>query len=584
MKQKVIALCGPSGVGKGYTKNLIMSSLSDIKFAEPIVATTRPARPNDGISRLSGLTEKQFLTMVEVGMIVLPHRPFGEGTDLYGFVATSLNKENLLTEVHPSIIDEFINYFKDSDVMIYALKASEQFLLKVLKDRGDTKNVSLRIFKSKSEIAQIEKAKQKGQISEVLEVNFENRDTVQKQIVDAIKTKLIVPRLKVITKKEESNFKSSVLNTSFLGSKFSSPLVVASGELTETPEQIDKFIQAGAGAVVPRTTRLNMVRKKHPSPNLYQKHGSLLNAQWTGEDIEFWRPHFDYLQDNAHKIIMSVSGRDLNGCIKVCKELDSLNFPAIEINISCAASSGIHGQITRNIDYVSSAVKSIKDAGIRTPISIKLGHSDAIIEIANAAKEAGADAITAINTFGPVFDFTINDQGQPQRVLGIEGAKGGLSGNSIFNLALTDVAEISRQVQIPVIASGGVMSAEDAVKMIMSGASLVQLYTKLHFSGNNAPNELSKFNRSLLNYLKSHKITSLDTIRGDALCLLDLPTNLVNIIPTINKEKCKGCKLCTQICLNKAAYIENKRVKIDEEKCQGCGHCVSVCPNDTLTM
>ena len=56
------------------------------------------------------------------------------------------------------------------------------------------------------------------------------------------------------------------------------------------------------------------------------------------------------------------------------------------------------------------------------------------------------------------------------------------------------------------------------------------------------------------------------------------------IIPTLNFEKCRQCKLCTQICLNKAVYIANKEIEIDKEKCQGCGHCVSMCPENALTL
>ena len=96
--------------------------------------------------------------------------------------------------------------------------------------------------------------------------------------------------------------------------------------------------------------------------------------------------------------------------------------------------------------------------------------------------------------------------------------------------------------------------------------------------------ELSKFNQELLSFLQTHNIASVNSINGDSLCLLELPTNLVALIPTLNFEKCRQCKLCTQICLNKAVYIANKEIEIDKEKCQGCGHCVSMCPENALTL
>lgn len=366
------------------------------------------------------------------------------------------------------------------------------------------------------------------------------------------------------------------LEANFLNTKFINPIVVASGSLTETPEQVENFLNVGAGAVVPRSTRLHMIRKKHPSPHLYQTGKSMINSEWTGEDIEHWKPYLEKFSNEFPRVIMSISGRDINGCIEVCKILDTYKFPVFEINISCAASSGVHGQITRNIEVVKNTCKSIKDAGIKTPISIKLGHSDGIVEISAAAKEAGADAITAINTFGPVFDFDIDGSGNPKRIVGIENSKGGLSGSSIFHIALTDIAEISRQVKIPVMASGGVMEPKDAVKMIMAGASLVQLYTALHIQGANAEKILQQFNKGLAEYLDKHSISNIEDIKGKALPLLDMQTELEVKIPSIDGNRCCACKQCANVCIRKAIVID-KTAKIIKERCAGCGHCISVC-------
>jgi dihydroorotate dehydrogenase (fumarate) len=581
-KRNIIAVCGPSGVGKGYTKNLIQN-INGVSFVEPVVATTRPIRSDDGVHRLAGLTDKEFADMVETGLVVLPHQPFGDNTAYYGFIEESFKNGNILAEVHSSILKEFREYFKNDNLLIFAMEASDDFLRESMKKRGTNTDIDLRVAKNKEEVAQIREARQNGIIDGLWNIDLRNRVNSQSQIVNQVKKWLKKKPYIQIQERNES-MDNNELRTSFLGTQFNSPLVVASGDLTETPEQIDEFIKAGAGAVIPRTTRLKMIRDKHPTPNLYQRGGSLINAQWTGADIDYWRPYLEGMSENKDKIIMSVSGRNIEDCVKVCKELDIYRFPAIEINISCAASSGVHGQITKNIDFVKTITKRIKDACVKTPISLKLGHSDAILEIANAAKESGADAITAINTVGPVFDFTIGKNGQPQRVVGIEGSKGGLSGKAIFNTALTDVAEISKQVKVPVMASGGVMSAEDAVKMIMSGASLVQLYTKLHNSGIHAQKTLADFNTELLRYLQSKNIQDISSIKGKALYLLDLPTDLIAKIPQIDYVKCTGCKLCRQVCLNGAIDTSSKEPQIIENNCKSCGHCVSVCPTNALSQ
>lgn len=248
------------------------------------------------------------------------------------------------------------------------------------------------------------------------------------------------------------------LSTTIAGQYFENPVWLGSGTLGETMPRVRSLLSSDAGAIIPRTTRLRYAegRETNPSPHLdiQMETQAMRNAEWTGATIEYWRPYLSELQE-SHHIVMSVSGRNIPECVTVCKELDSYHFPLLEINISCAHSNDIHGFITKNSDHIQRVVSEIKDAGVITPIAIKLGHSDHIVQLAQVAEKAGADAITAINTYGPVLDFDITD-GKPELTLGISGGKGGLSGKPIFLIALTDVADLARHIQIPIIASGGV--------------------------------------------------------------------------------------------------------------------------------
>lgn len=385
--------------------------------------------------------------------------------------------------------------------------------------------------------------------------------------------------------------KSEILITNFFGKTIPSPLILGSGTLVQEAHQLQPFIDAGAGAVVPRTTRKVMIRDRHPSPHLYQsgRRGSemMLNAEWTGADINYWRPYLEELSKTG-QVIMSVSGRDIPGCVEVCKELDKHGFLMLEINVSCAHSNSVHGFITRNSDHISTLVKSLKDAGISTPIAIKLGHSDFVVQLSNIAKEAGADAIVALNTLGPLLDFEIGQNGRPIPVLGIDGGKGGMSGAPLFHIALTDVAEISSQVQIPVVACGGVCTAEHALKMIMAGAMAVQIYTAAHVLGNKAPQVFTRLNQQLIALLEEKGISSLDSVRGNAWTIANQQTNLKPKVPEVRETNCTGCDKCINICLPQSIFpvdAENKAghvVGINQETCVGCGHCVQICPTDAL--
>lgn len=382
------------------------------------------------------------------------------------------------------------------------------------------------------------------------------------------------------------------LQTQMFGHAFPSPLILGSGTLVEKYHEIQPYIDAGAGAIVPRSTRKVMERKVHPSPHLYESgkrgHEMMLNAEWTGADIDYWREFLAPMQQSG-RVIMSVSGRDVNGCVDVCREIDQHRFSMIEVNISCAHSNSVHGMITRNSEHIRAVVGSLKDAGIVTPVVLKLGHSDFIVELSQVAKEAGADGIVAVNTFGPLLDFDVST-GQPKPVLGIAGARGGMSGAPLFNIALTDVAMISKEVGLPVIGCGGVRTAEDAIKMVMAGALGVQVYSAAHVLGIHGPKVFTTINNGILKYLKEHNLQSLDQIRGSALRLLEQPTNLKPIVPELVAEDCTGCDKCIDVCLpgaispiewdNKAKHV----IAISTSQCVGCGHCVHECPTDALRI
>jgi dihydroorotate dehydrogenase (NAD+) catalytic subunit len=383
------------------------------------------------------------------------------------------------------------------------------------------------------------------------------------------------------------------LSASFMGKMLKNPVLLGSGTLVEHYEQIQPYFDAGIGGVVPRTTRKLMKRKTHPIPHLYEngsKHQPvMLNAEWTGADIEYWRSHIDMMAE-SEKISMSISGRDIDDCVEVCKELDKYKgWLYHEINVSCAHSNAQHGMITRDKKHIYELISRLKDAGVSQPIALKLGYSEAILELCHIAKEAGVDAIVAVNTYGPVFDFYIDNSGVPQSVVGVAGAQGGLSGAPIFQIALTAVANIKTQVDIDVIGCGGVTSGQDVIKMIMAGASLVQVYSAAHVRGVHAPKYFKKLISDIETEVKRYNYPGLHSIKGAALGLLKQPTEMELKIPTVDKASCIGCDICISVCLPVAIYKidemdKKSMVDIDGQKCVGCGHCLHVCPTQPNSL
>lgn len=277
---------------------------------------------------------------------------------------------------------------------------------------------------------------------------------------------------------------------------------------------------------------------------------------------------------------MSVSGRNIKDCLRICNIIDEYKFPLIEINVSCPHSNEVNGFITRDAEFILKLIKTLKRE-IKTPIALKLGHSDHIVHIAKAAERAGVDAIVAINTIGPVIDFAI-DKGKPELTLGIQNGRGGLSGRPIFCIALTDVVDLSQNLKIPIIACGGVTNPEDAIKMIMAGASAVQIYSAVHMIGKKRIVFLDKFIKDFNFWLRKHKYTNVNSLRGILLSELSRPHQMNRVVPRYNKRTCNGCGKCIDICLEEAMKMINNKIIIDKKKCVGCGACVSVCRTKAL--
>ncbi len=205
---------------------------------------------------------------------------------------------------------------------------------------------------------------------------------------------------------------------------------------------------------------------------------------------------------------MSISpGKASMNTARVAARLNGVpGISGIEVNISCPNVSC--GGMEFGIDpeasaRVTSAVKSATDL----PVMVKLSPNVTdITEIALAVVEAGADAITLINTLRGMMINT--DRGKPS----LGNIIGGLSGPAIKPVALYMVYRVARAVKVPVIGCGGIACAEDALQFIMAGASAIQIGT----AGMADPALFLKVLKGIVQYLETRKIKKLKDIVGIA--------------------------------------------------------------------
>jgi len=251
------------------------------------------------------------------------------------------------------------------------------------------------------------------------------------------------------------------------------PVIAASGTFGYGTEYCELIDIQKLGAIVCKGTTL-MPRKGNPQPRIVETMDGLLNSVGL-ENIGVDAVIIDKAPIWARwqvPVIVNVAGEMIDEYVQVVTKLEGVpGVSGIELNISCPNISmgGIEfGVNPRLAAELTSAVKSVTSL----PIIVKLTPNVTdIAEIALAVEEAGADAISLINTVkGMAIDIS---KGKP--CLG--NITGGLSGSAIKPIALYMVYEVAKVVHIPLIGCGGITCATDALEFIMCGASAVQVGT-----------------------------------------------------------------------------------------------------------
>jgi dihydroorotate dehydrogenase (NAD+) catalytic subunit len=267
------------------------------------------------------------------------------------------------------------------------------------------------------------------------------------------------------------------LNVDFCGIPFPNPTVLASGYLGVTGASLARCIESGAGGVTGKTIFLEE-RPGHPNPTILTYPGGIINAVGLcGEGIRDAKHEFENFRKKCPNapLIGSVGGKDLKEIADCAEIMDSYPVDMLELNFSCPnVGSEMGTPIACDPSMTSAATKEVKRL-TKKPISVKLSPNVPNIGlIAKHAEEAGADAITAINTVGPgmLIDIYTHRPILANKV-------GGVGGMGIKPIAIRCVYDIDKNVKIPVIATGGIMNGKDAIEMLMAGGTLLGIGSAL---------------------------------------------------------------------------------------------------------
>lgn len=283
------------------------------------------------------------------------------------------------------------------------------------------------------------------------------------------------------------------------------PLIVASGFLGLSQSIFNRLHKLGAGAIVSKSISL-LPREGYRNPTIIPINGnSYINAVGLANPgLECFSKE---IAQNDIPLIVSIVGSKPEEFPEMVNKLKNLNILGFELNLSCPHVEKMGMEIGDDPKAVYDIVKSIKNNSSK-PLFVKVGIGNSnIINTAKVAQDAGADGITAINTIRAMKIDT--ETGSPI----LENKVGGLSGASIKPIGVRCVYELKKNIEIPIIGCGGILSYKDVVEYMMAGASAVQIGTVLGFEGLNSFNKIL---RELNKYLESKNYSDVSELTGTA--------------------------------------------------------------------
>lgn len=292
---------------------------------------------------------------------------------------------------------------------------------------------------------------------------------------------------------------------SIAGVELKNPITVASGTFGSGMEY-DEFVDLNLLGAVTTKGVANVPWPGNPTPRVAETYGGMMNAiglQNPGIDT-FVKRDIPFLKEKDTKIIVNVCGKSTEDYLDVVERLGDEPVDLLEINVSCpnVKEGGIaFGQDPKALYDITKAIK----AKAKQPIIMKLSPNVTdITEMAKAAEAAGSDALSLINTLtGMKIDVK-------RRTFAVANKTAGVSGPAIHPIAVRMVYQVVNAVKLPIIGMGGVMNTEDALEMIMAGATAVAVGTA-NFHNPYATVEIIK---GIEEYMQANGVDDINTLIG----------------------------------------------------------------------
>ena len=262
------------------------------------------------------------------------------------------------------------------------------------------------------------------------------------------------------------------LGVNIAGVDFKNPVTTASGTFGSGAE-FEEFVDLSALGAVTTKGVANVPWEGNPTPRVAETYGGMLNAvglQNPGIEL-FCQRDIPHLKEKNASIIVNVCGRTKEDYVEVVERLADEPVDLLEINVSCPNVKAGGIAFGQNPDALYEITKAVK-AKAKQPIVMKLSPNVTdITEMAKAAEAGGSDALSLINT---ITGMKIDSH---RRKFVLANQTGGMSGPAIKPVAVRMIYQVHKACRLPIIGMGGVMTGEDAIELMMAGATMVSVGT-----------------------------------------------------------------------------------------------------------
>lgn len=379
------------------------------------------------------------------------------------------------------------------------------------------------------------------------------------------------------------------------------PIIISSGHLTRTGDDIKRCDKYGGGAIIIKSGFLEKEYEKvvKPyAPGLFPDARAKFHNTGDGFvsicglspiPVEAWAKWFkENIKEIKTPVIASLMAVSVEGYINGAKMFQEAGAEALEILLGCPLPYLLPhpyvGGASFNPAIVEEVCSEVRKA-VDIPLGVKLMFNPLDTSPLKIPKKAGLDWITSVMAFLAAPGINL-DEIEPQlpSAVFLSGSKVAKHTNFVALLNLQD-----QYKDIHISSTGGTQSWRDIVEFIMYGASSVQIQTLFLQKGMGL---IDEFKRDISNYMDSKGFASIEEMKGAILPKLLTFDEVIStygetkgkIVVSVDQEKCIGCGMCEEVCNWEAIKVIDDKVDIIKDKCEGCGVCVCSCTQEALWL